>query len=72
MGSIERRISALEAPLKRAGPYANLSDIDLDAKINRLCIAAGTTLEQEVAKHGSRYSFLESLQKELVIRCRRI
>lgn len=63
MATIEKRVAVLEGG--RNGPFSNLTDIELDKEIQRLCIAAGTTIEEEIERYGSCPAFLTALSKEI-------
>jgi hypothetical protein len=66
MANLERRVSVLEGPAEK-GPFAHLSDAELDKQIREMCAVLGTTLEAEVEEHGSLNAFLVVLKRELML-----
>jgi hypothetical protein len=56
MGSVEKRVSALES-------FANPTDFDPDGEIAKLCRMTGTTIEHEIEHHGSTHALLLYLKK---------
>lgn len=64
MASIERRVASLEAAA-RDSAFSHLSDAALDAKIDSLLAAQGSSLDQEIARHGSFHALLVAVQHEL-------
>ena len=63
MRRLERRIAALE-PV-RGRTISDMSDAELDAMIDEGFAKEGTTLAQEIAKHGSFEAVAAAMRKEI-------